>query len=109
VSGWRLSIVLAACALAVLVAIGGGCAHIEGTVVYLPAMEHEGYAQHTCWGVSDDPSDACCWYQREDSWRLVCTRDGGDTWDLMDSPRADAGLRCDDDWRYWPEYPCETV
>ncbi len=92
-------------AIVLAVVLLAGCAHIDGTDIARPPLGHEGYTQYGCWPVDESGLNACCWYTRDDYWQLVCTRDGGDTWDLLTEPRA--SLDDCDDWRRGEE--CREV
>ena len=61
------------------------CATIPGTDVPIPAAEHEGWMQAACVPVTTERKDACCYYYSRGSVLTVCTRDGGDTWDIVDT------------------------
>ena len=56
---------------------------IELTEVPTPEAEHDGYVRSMCWAPDNNVAHACCYYEAHDDRVLICTKNGGDTWDIL--------------------------
>ncbi len=81
--------------LAALMTFATGCAPVRlvpGTVVPLPRVEYaDDWVRSRCWATHPAfPEHACCVYSQDlTRLRLICTRNGGDNWDLLDDSRGE--------------------